>query len=208
MELNLALIVKINHQKWSLTNQRCGYGNCDSSRERYREDGLNFWWSSEVHSGWLSANEGHSQMQGNAGKLMCCRFTCDYATECATVALRGPEPSGARGLQQTSAPCERVLTSCNRKCDHRGHPATDAEHEKNALGVEMSCEQLGSTTEHLRGVIDSLSMLLKARGSFKLCWFFCCCCFFPLSCWCLRPQFLKILEVDRQQWTFRGRLAC
>lgn len=26
---------------------------------------------------------------------------------------------------------------------------------KNALGVEMSCEQLGSTTEHLRGVIDS-----------------------------------------------------
>lgn len=28
--------------------------------------------------------------------------------------------------------------------------------KKNALGVEMSCEQLGSTTEHLRGVIDSL----------------------------------------------------
>lgn len=117
-------------------------------------------------------------MQGSAGELMCCRFTCDYATECATVALRGPEPAGARGLQQTSAPCERVSTSCNRKCDHRGHPATDAEHEKNALGVEMSCEQLGSTTEHLRGVIDSLSMLLKARGSFRLCWFF--CCFFSL----------------------------
>lgn len=29
--------------------------------------------------------------------------------------------------------------------------------EKNCFGgVEMSCEQLGSTTEHLRGVIDSL----------------------------------------------------
>lgn len=50
--------------------------------------------------------------------------------------------------------------------------------KKNASGVEMSCEQLGSTTEHLRGVIDSLSVLSKARGSFRLCWvrfgfFFC-----------------------------------
>lgn len=42
--------------------------------------------------------------------------------------------------------------------------------KKNASGVEMSCEQLGSTTEHLRGVIDSLSVLSKARGSFRLCW--------------------------------------
>lgn len=101
----------------------------------------------------------------------------------AAVALPGPEPAGARGLLHTSAPCERVSTSCNRKCDHRGHPATDAEHEKSALGVEMSCEQLGSTTEHLRGDIDSLSMLLKARGSFRLCWVFCVCGFF--FCWCL-----------------------
>lgn len=33
--------------------------------------------------------------------------------------------------------------------------AKQGEKRKNALGVEMSCEQLGSTTEHLRGVIDS-----------------------------------------------------
>lgn len=115
----------------------------------------------------------------NTGRLKrswCCRgFTCDYAGWMAAVALPGPEPAGARGLLHTSAPCERVSTSCNRKCDHRGHPATDAEHEKSALGVEMSCEQLGSTTEHLRGDIDSLSMLLKARGSFGLCWLFCVC---------------------------------
>ncbi len=89
--------------------------------------------------------------------LLCCRFMCDYTAECRTVAIRGPEPpTGARGLLQTATSYERVSTFCNRKCDHGVHPATDAKQKKNALGVEMSCEQLGSTTEHLRGVIDSL----------------------------------------------------
>lgn len=66
--------------------------------------------------------------------------------------------------------------------------------KKNASGVEMSCEQLGSTTEHLRGVIDSLSMLLKARGSFRLCWgvFFFFLVGFFLPCSCLQPQFPKL----------------
>lgn len=83
----------------------------------------------------------------------------DHKAECCTVAIRGPEPpAGARGLLQTATSCERVSTFCNRKCDHGVHPATDAKQKenKNALGVEMPCEQLGSTTEHLRGVIDSL----------------------------------------------------
>lgn len=125
-----------------------------------------------------------------------------YPAECCTVALHGPEPAGARGLLQTSAPCERVLTSCNRKCDHRGHPATDAEHQKNASGVEMSCEQLGSTTEHLRGVTDSLSMLLKARGSFRLCWgvFF----FFAQLVFVTTIS-KKTVPLGLQQWTFRRR---
>lgn len=93
---------------------------------------------------------------------VCCRFTCDYKAECCTVAIRGPEPpTGARGLLQTATSYKRVLTFGNRKCDHGVHPATDAKKgeekkEKKSFGVEMSCEQLGSTTEHLRGVIDSL----------------------------------------------------
>lgn len=76
----------------------------------------------------------------------------DHMAECCTVAVRGPEPpdGSARGLLQTATSCERVSTFCNRMCDH-GQTGG----KKNALGVEMSCEQLGSTTEHLRGVIDS-----------------------------------------------------
>lgn len=87
---------------------------------------------------------------------MCSRFMCDHMAECRTVAVRGPEPpaGGARGLLQTATSCERVSTFCNRMCDH-GQTGGKKKEKKNALGVEMSCEQLGSTTEHLRGVIDS-----------------------------------------------------
>lgn len=85
------------------------------------------------------------------------RFMCDHMAECRTVAVRGPEPpaGGARGLLQTATSCERVSTFCNRMCDHGQTGGKKEKEKKNALGVEMSCEQLGSTTEHLRGVIDS-----------------------------------------------------
>lgn len=56
---------------------------------------------------------------------------CGFTAECCTVALRGPEPAGARGLQQAS--CERVSTFCNRKCDHGMHQATDAKQKKKTL---------------------------------------------------------------------------
>lgn len=93
---------------------------------------------------------------------------CDYTAECCTVAIHGTEPpTGARGLLQSATSYERVSTFCNRKCDHGVHPATNAKLEKkkkkNALGVEMSCEQLGSTTEHLRGVIDSLQCFQRPK---------------------------------------------
>lgn len=69
----------------------------------------------------------------------------------------------------------------------------------------MSCEQLGSTTEHLRGVIDSLSMLLKARGSFRLYWgffFLIYLLFFALLVFAATIS-KKPVPLDRQQRTFR-----
>lgn len=109
---------KKNHLKLSLTNQNSGYGE-----KRYLEVNLKSWWS-EVHSGWISAH----LCPVKDPEQLCCAFTSDWTLlECCTVALHGPEPAGARGLLQTS---ERLSTSCNRKCDHRGHPATDAKHKK------------------------------------------------------------------------------
>lgn len=122
--------------------------------------------SSEVWLDWFHAKECHSHEYRTAGAIqskvkskesVCCWFMCDYTAECCTVAIRGPEPpTGARGLLQTAKSYERVSTFCNRKCDRGVHPATHANQKKKALGIEMSCEQLGSTTEHLRGDIDSL----------------------------------------------------
>lgn len=88
---------------------------------------------------------------------MCCWFMRDYTAECSGVALRGPEPpASARGLLLPHRPVKEywlfVIGSVTTECTQQQM----RNRKKNALGVEMSCEQLGSTTEHLRGVIDSL----------------------------------------------------
>lgn len=88
--------------------------------------------------------------------LVSCVITWLNAAAASLSVVLKPPTIGARGLLQAAASYERLSTFCNRKCDHGVHPATDEKQKKNALGVEMSCEQLGSTTEHLRGVIDSL----------------------------------------------------
>lgn len=159
-------MVKTSRSELNVTSQNPGGGDLGATRRRGIQE------MSWISPGGLRYAWVESLRSRLGGAHLCCGFTRDYAAECGaaalSVVLNSPVPEVC---SRPLAPCERVSTSCNRKCDHRGYPATDAECEKNknALGVEMSCEQLGSTTEHLRGVIDSLSVLLKARGSFRLC---------------------------------------
>lgn len=61
---------------------------------------------------------------------------CNYTAESCGAAVRGAEPpTAATGLlEKTAKSDKRVSTFCNRKCDHRLHPATDAKLRKNTLG--------------------------------------------------------------------------
>lgn len=101
--------------------------------------------------------------------FMCCRFMRDHTAECCTVAIRGPEPpAGARGLLQTATSCERVSTFCNRKCDHGVHPATDAKQKKKCFGGWNVMWTVGFNHWTPQGCYRLPSMLLKAKGSFRL----------------------------------------
>lgn len=108
---------------------------------------------------------GSIQSKVKSTGFVSCWFMCDYTAECCTVAIRGPEPPfGARGLLQTATSYERVSTFCNRKCDHRVHPATDAKQKKkNALGLKC---HVNSWVQPLNtsGVLSTPFNAFKGQG--------------------------------------------
>lgn len=168
-----------------------------------------FWWYLEdnLKFSWLEflQKEGRSQIQGRQREAVLRLHACDY-----TRLNSAPSLSVVLNLPVLEVCCRPQHPVKEYRLVVIGSVTTEGTRQqmpnikKNASGVEMSCEQLGSTTEHLRGVIDSLSMLLKARGSFRLCWGV-CVCFFFFALLVFAATISKTVLLDLPQQTFRGR---